>query len=202
MPCRLCLSYTFLLLLLLFQNQAPLRLCNNEACRWRAIFKYMSEMRLTTTAHNFCPMHAMRIIRYINNTSFADGLIETRPSATAFKFGIAFKQWITADGTIISSYFRKIFKLTAPRPFRSFLPGNLINIFRQNLLPFFITRAPLLMHLYLNKRGSFFRYRSYSFRLRQIYCLSKKAIIHPGKRYPSIRIQKNIKLFVFGLIIL
>src|SRR5688572_20586135 len=108
-----------------------------EPCRRRAIIKYMTQMRLTTTTLHFGPFHAMCIIGSINNTGFADRLIKAWPSAPTFKLSVAFEQSIATGGAIIRAGILQGLILTGPWPFGSFLPGNIKNILREDLFPLF-----------------------------------------------------------------
>ena len=96
----------------------------------RSVLEYVTQVRFAAAALCFDAVHAMGMIRRIDDALLADGFIETGPAATAFKLCIAFKQCVAASGAIVSSYVVKIFKLTAPRPFGSFFAGYIINIFR------------------------------------------------------------------------
>src|ERR1043166_9296912 len=106
----------------------------------RAVVKHMAKVRFTAAAHYLCSLHAMCIVGSINNTSLADRFIKTGPSASAFKFCIAFKEGIAANGTIVRSYFGKIFKLAAPGHFSPFFAGNMVHVFWQDLLPLIVTQ--------------------------------------------------------------
>lgn len=98
----------------------------------------MSEVRFATTALYLGACHAMGVIGSINNAAFADGFVEAGPSATAFKFGIAFKKGIATNGTIVGANFTELFKLARPGPFGTLLPGYIINLFGEHFLPFFV----------------------------------------------------------------
>src|ERR1700712_3612197 len=95
-----------------------------QACWLRAVFEHMAEMRFTAAAFNFGPRHAMTMIGHINDRTFADGFIEAGPSATAFKFGVTFKQGVAANSTVIGSDLFKSFELAGKRPFGTLLPRN------------------------------------------------------------------------------
>ena len=95
---------------------------------WRTIFKYMSEVRFATTALYLGTAHAQRIIGCVNNAALADRFVKTWPAATAFKFGIAFKQRIATSRAIVSAFIKKVFILACPWPLRSFLPCDMLYV--------------------------------------------------------------------------
>ena len=84
-----------------------------------AIVEYVIQVGLATTAFHFCSAHAEGVIGNIYNAAFADGLIETRPAASAFKFGITPEQGIATNGAIIGTLFIKLFEFAGPGPFRA-----------------------------------------------------------------------------------
>lgn len=114
-----------------------------QAGGWGAIVEYMSEVGLAAAALGFGAHHAMGIIRGIDDTGLADGLIKTGPAATAVEFGIAFKERVATGGTVISAHFLKVFKLAGPGSFRSFHPGDIVHIGREYLLPFCLAHVHL-----------------------------------------------------------
>ena len=82
-------------------------------------------MRFATAAHDFGTAHAQGIMGLVNNAAFADGLVERRPAAAAFKLGITYKKGITTNSTIVGAFVFQGFKRRAPGPLRAFLPGHL-----------------------------------------------------------------------------
>src|SRR5687768_4707489 len=103
----------------------------------------MTQMRLTAATRHFRAGHSMCVIGRINNTSLADWLVKAGPAASAFEFGITFKQRVAADGAKIGSHLLRIFKFAGPGSFSSLFPRNGIYVSRQDLPPFFITHIQL-----------------------------------------------------------
>ena len=94
----------------------------------------MPQVGLATAAFHFRPVHAVGVIRQIDDASLADGLIEAGPAAAAFKFGIAFKQRIPANGAIIGADLLRAFEGACPGPFGAFLTGYFVYVLWQDLL--------------------------------------------------------------------
>jgi len=107
-----------------------------KSCRGWTILENVSEMRFASTALNFGACHPMCIIGQIKNGGFADGGIETRPSAAAFKFSIALKKCIAASSTIIGAFVCMFFPDTGIRPFCTFFTGYIVKFRRENFFPF------------------------------------------------------------------
>src|SRR5665213_2324175 len=105
----------------------------------------MSKMCFTSSTLHLCSFHAMAVVWEVINTLLAYRFKKTWPSARAVKFAIAFKQWITASGTIISSWFIMFIIFPRKWPFGTLFPGYKINIFRQHIFPLSITNINRLI---------------------------------------------------------
>jgi hypothetical protein len=81
----------------------------------------------------------MGIIRRIDDTGFGNRLIETGPSAATVEFGITLEERVSTGGAMIGTYIFRVFKGTGKRSFCSFLPRDVIDIGRQDFLPFLLT---------------------------------------------------------------
>lgn len=65
------------------------------------VMKDMSEVRLAAAAFHFRPLHAMGVVRQINDAALADRLIKAWPATAAFELGIAPEKRIAAHRTIV-----------------------------------------------------------------------------------------------------
>src|SRR5690349_14224862 len=110
--------------------------------RW-TIFKHMSQVRFTSSAHYFRPFHSVGVIGCINNAAFADWLVKAWPAATTVKFGIAQEERVTANSTIISTDLLKVFKFTGPGTFCTLQAGNTIHICWQYPSPLLVFKVHL-----------------------------------------------------------
>ena len=109
-----------------------------ETCRRRTIFKDVSEVGLASAAFHLRPVHPMTMVGQIDDAALGDRLVKARPAAAALEFSVAQEERIAAYRAIVCADLVVDFQGTAVGTFRSFLPGNLIDVSRQNLLPLFI----------------------------------------------------------------
>ena len=72
----------------------------SQAGRRRAVVENVPQVRLTAAAHDFDAMHSEAIVRSLGNGFLADRLKETRPSASALVFSVAFEKGIAANGAV------------------------------------------------------------------------------------------------------
>src|SRR6478672_10418261 len=98
-------------------------------------------MRVAAAAFHLRTLHAKGVVGFINNAAFGNRLVKRRPATAAFKLGVGYKQRVATYGAIIRAFFFECFVLTAPRPLGTFLPRNLVHIFRQQLFPFVIAHV-------------------------------------------------------------
>ena len=105
---------------------------------WRTVVEDMSEVGFAPSAHHFGAVHAIGVVGRVNDTAFTNRLVEGRPATAAFKFGIAYKQWIAADSTIIGAFVLNVFQRAAPWSLRTFLAGYIVDVRRQYLFPLFV----------------------------------------------------------------
>ena len=111
---------------------------------WRGpVLEYMSQVRITPSAHYLGPLHTMRIVWRINDASLANGLEKTRPATITFKFAIAVKQSIATYRAIIGAHFFMIIEFSRKGHLSTLLPGNIVHFLWQDLVPFLVADRQL-----------------------------------------------------------
>ena len=101
--------------------------------------KDMTKMRSAAPAFHLRPLHPISVIGQIDNAALADRLIEAWPAATALELRITPEKRVAAHRAVIRADLVVFLQRTAVRPLRSLLPGNIIDIFRQNVLSLIIS---------------------------------------------------------------
>src|ERR1700744_1030001 len=98
----------------------------------------MAQMRLATATFHLRPLHAMTMVGRIDDAGLAYRLVEAGPATAALELGIAAEKRVAAYRAIEGSDLLGILERTAPGTFRSFVPGDVIDVLRQDLLPFVV----------------------------------------------------------------
>lgn len=109
-----------------------------EPCRGRPVVEDMTEMRFASAAFDLRPIHPIGMIGQIDHAAFANRFIETRPAATAFELGVAPEEGIAAGRTIVGADLMILLQRTAVGPLRSLLPGDIVYVLRQYVLPLIV----------------------------------------------------------------
>src|SRR4051794_25762603 len=100
-------------------------------------------MRVAAATLYLRALHAKGVVGLVDNAAFGNRLVKRRPAAAAFKLRVRYKQRIAAHRTVVRTLFFEGFVLAAPRPLGTFLPRNLVHIFRQHFFPFVVAYVHL-----------------------------------------------------------
>jgi hypothetical protein len=98
---------------------------------------------MTTSALHLGTLHAIRMIRNVNNAGFADRFVKAGPAAAGLELGVALEEGVPADSAIIGAHFLRSFKGAGKGPFGPLVAGNVVYFRREYFLPLIVRQVYL-----------------------------------------------------------
>ena len=101
----------------------------------------MPEVCFAVTTHQFDSVHAMLVVRTLQDVGLIQFRVEAGPSTAGVEFAVRIKQCMAAADTVIISTLPTLIVFTAVRRFGASLPGDTVLLRRQLLFPFLVGLA-------------------------------------------------------------
>ena len=101
----------------------------------------MPEVCFAITTQQFDSVHAMLVVRTLQDVGFIQFRVEAGPSAAGVELTVRIKQGMAAADAVIVSTLPALIVFTAVRRFGACLPGNTILFRRQLLFPLLVGLA-------------------------------------------------------------
>src|SRR5581483_234678 len=128
-----------------------------QASRRRAILEHVPKVGITSRATRFRTNHPVTAIGELRNRTWIDWLVEAWPASARIEFGIGVKQRLPATDTRVNTLLFGIPVFAGKRRLGSCVPGHVILLLGQLLLPVFIALDHFFAYFFSHKSPLIFR---------------------------------------------